>query len=105
MSAEPDQQLIEEQLARLRRGFPSVVIERPLYPEEDVYCPDTAEQEAYVDRYDQAAPELRISVFIPASGMATRMFRGMQELLKGATPNEEELHCFANSIGCLSTSI
>ena len=85
---------LEEQLSRLNKGFPYIRLERPLLPQKDVYLPTPKDEAKWVETYEREAPRLKVEVFVPASGMATRMFRSMQELLRTGIPNEEASLCF-----------
>ena len=92
---------VEEQLEHFRRGFPYSEIVRPAVAGDGVVCLDEAALRRLEARYEAASRTERIVKFVPASGAATRMFKGLYEFLSsgredGATAEVlASLDCFA----------
>ena len=72
---------VEEQLEHFRRGFPYSEIVRPAVAGDGVVCLDEAALRRLEARYEAASRTERIVKFVPASGAATRMFKGLYEFL------------------------
>ncbi len=71
---------VEHQIENFRRGFPFLKVVRAASPADGVLVLDEAAVEAAVARYD-AAKELSVVKFVPASGAATRMFKELFEFV------------------------
>lgn len=82
------EQEVENQLEQFRRGFPYSEIVRPAVAGDGVVCLGEDEIRRLGVRYDEAARTERIVKFVPASGAATRMFKGLYEFL--ATGSEDK---------------
>lgn len=75
------EQEVETQLEQFRRGFPYSEIVRPAIAGDGVVQLDAEAIRRLGARYDEAARTERIVKFVPASGAATRMFKGLYEYL------------------------
>ena len=64
--------MIEEQLQRFKHGFSHTELVRPLKPGREVQLLDPSAEQIYLNIF--AKKEQPASLFVPASGMATRMF-------------------------------
>ncbi len=74
------QAAVERQIENFRRGFPFLKVVRAASPADGVVQLSEAEADAAVARYD-AARELSVVKFVPASGAATRMFKELFEFV------------------------
>lgn len=74
-------QQVELQLENFRRGFPHLNVVRAASPGDGVVLVDRAAADAAVKRYEEAAGQLSVVKFVPASGAATRMFKELFEFV------------------------
>lgn len=74
----------ERQLALLRDPPAPAALVRPCTPGDGLRVLDDAERSRLANRWEQAAAEGRVSLFVPASGAASRMFRALTSVLAGA---------------------
>ncbi len=72
---------IEQQLENFRRGFPPIALVEPATAGNGIIRLSDEEIHAYSDKYRKWQGQLQIVKFIPASGAATRMFKGLFEYL------------------------
>ena len=73
----------EEQLEHLRTGFPSLDIIAPASVKNGILAPKRAEQEAYIEAWQNYLREgHKILKFVPASGAASRMFKNLFQYLE-----------------------
>ncbi len=72
---------VERQIENFRRGFPFLKVVRAASPGDGVLAVDEARADAAVARYEQAAADLEVVKFVPASGAATRMFKELFEFV------------------------
>ncbi len=75
---------VERQIENFKKGFPFLKVVRAASPGDGVAVLSEADADAAVARYD-AATDLRVVKFVPASGAATRMFKELFEFV-----NEEK---------------
>lgn len=57
---------------------------------------DKKQCEAFAQTYDQQKEPLRITRFVPASGMATRLFKFLYEFLEKYNPTTESIRAYLN---------
>ncbi|MEG1671974.1 MAG: DUF4301 family protein [Alistipes sp.] len=72
---------VERQLKNFEQGFPFLKLTKAASPDDGIRVLSVAEIQAAVARYEQAAQQLRIVKFVPASGVATRMFKELFEFI------------------------
>ncbi len=73
----------EEQLAHFRDGFPPLDIVAPASVKNGILAPKRAEQEAYINAWQQYLKEdHQVLKFVPASGAASRMFKNLFQYLE-----------------------
>ena len=73
----------EEQLEHLRNGFPALDIVGPASTKNGILAPKRAEQEAYIQAWQDYLREgHKILKFVPASGAASRMFKNLFQYLE-----------------------
>ncbi len=70
---------VEQQIENFRQGFPYLKIVRAAAAGDGVLVLDPESIAAAEKRYDEAATQLRVVKFVPASGAATRMFKELFE--------------------------
>lgn len=66
-----------KQIESLKEGFPYVQIERPCTLGDGIVSIINSDESPYLVSYQKAAREGRVSLFVPASGAATRMFKAL----------------------------
>lgn len=72
----------EAQMESFRTGFPSLDIEAPASVKNGILAPKKAEQEQYIEAWQQYLEGgHKILKFVPASGAASRMFKNLFEYL------------------------
>ena len=69
---------IEQQLATFRRGIPFVTLKRPCRPDDGIRCLDSLDVPALIRDFERARAAGRITKFVPASGVGTRMFESLK---------------------------
>lgn len=73
---------IAEQLACFQKGFPYLRLDAAASIEKGILAPDADEQKAYLAAWDAyTKTDKTIVKFVPASGAASRMFKGLFEFL------------------------
>lgn len=72
---------VARQIENFRRGFPFLSVVRAASPGDGVCVMERAEADAAVRRYEEAAGQMRVVKFVPASGAATRMFKELFEFV------------------------
>jgi hypothetical protein len=72
---------VERQLALFRKGILPVRLNRPCLAGDGIVVLSRQEQEAYLSAYEEALSTKRFMKFVPASGAASRMFRGWHKAL------------------------
>lgn len=73
----------ETQLECFRKGFPELDIVAPASTKKGILAPKRAEQEAYIEAWQQYLKEgHKILKFVPASGAASRMFKNLFQYLE-----------------------
>ena len=93
-----DNNVINSQVERFRKGFPWLQIEAPATPGHGIEILDAEAQDAAIQYLEQAQVNGRCK-FVPASGAASRMFKeifaGMEEANAGTVKLAAELENFA----------
>ncbi len=73
----------EAQLECFRNGFPELDIVAPASTKKGILAPKRAEQEQYIEAWQQYLKEgHKILKFVPASGAASRMFKNLFQYLE-----------------------
>ena len=73
----------EAQLECFRNGFPELDIVAPASTKKGILAPKRAEQEAYIEAWQEYLKEgHKILKFVPASGAASRMFKNLFQYLE-----------------------
>ncbi len=70
---------VEQQIENFRQGFPYLKIVRAAAAGDGVLVLDDETIASAEKRYDEAAAQLKVVKFVPASGAATRMFKELFE--------------------------
>ena len=70
---------VEQQIENFRQGFPYLKIVRAAAAGDGVLVMDDEQIAKAEARYDQAAANMKVVKFVPASGAATRMFKELFE--------------------------
>ena len=87
---------ISAQLSRFSVGFSYIQLEKQLRPGIEVLCPSAEEEATLLQTYNKEAKRHKIALFVPASGMATRMFKALQAAQEAKKlESEEAKRCFA----------
>lgn len=73
---------LETQLKNFREGFPFLPVTRAASCGDGIRVLDAAGIEQAAARYDRAKESLRVVKFVPASGVATRMFKDLFEFVR-----------------------
>lgn len=83
---------INRQIKYFQNGFPPADITMTATPGKGIIVLSEGEEQYYKDVFLNNAPDFNITRFIPASGAATRMFKGLyeaQDALKGLSGENE----------------
>lgn len=80
---------IEKQLTAFREGFPFARLVRPATVNDGIIKPSSRDLEEWVKIYEEYHAQLEIVKFVPASGAASRMFKGLFEYLNTNQPNSD----------------
>ena len=78
---------VNKQIERFKNGFPFVDIVRPASEGDGVWEISGADCQKYIDIYNEYQKSHKIVKFVPASGAATRMFKGLFDFWLSKTPN------------------
>ncbi|MGB0198732.1 MAG: DUF4301 family protein [Flavobacteriaceae bacterium] len=84
------------QVKRLTDGPQPIQIARPATIGDGILRFDKEQRTRYVHTYDQQKDALCISRFVPASGMATRMFKFLYYFLEKYNPTQETIRAYLN---------
>jgi hypothetical protein len=84
-----DEQQIASQLKAFKEGFLYANLERPATVGDGIIQASDQEIEKWTVLYDEYAKSASIVKFVPASGAATRMFKGLFEYLENAENNPD----------------
>jgi hypothetical protein len=80
---------IEAQLKFFREGFPFARLNRPATIDDGIIKPSNQDLDDWIKRYEEFLPDSNVVKFVPASGAASRMFKGLFEYLHSQIPNED----------------
>ena len=89
---------VQAQLARFRRGFSKAKLVEQLRPGTEVLLLSPKEEANLLHLYEKEAPRRRPTVFIPASGMASRMFKALYPALSTGKVDIEEVRVFFSNL-------
>ncbi len=73
------EQDVKQQIETFQRGFPHVYLVAPATPGNGILVLDEKQIDNHVERYEQESKDFSVLKFVPASGAATRMFKGVFE--------------------------
>ncbi|MCX7985987.1 MAG: DUF4301 family protein [Bacteroidales bacterium] len=80
---------IEKQLEFFREGFPFARLVRPATINDGIIKPSEKDLDEWIKLYEDSQTRLNIVKFVPASGAASRMFKGLFEYLNSKQPNND----------------
>jgi len=80
---------IEKQLTAFKEGFPYARLVRPATVNDGIIKPSSTDLEGWIKIYEEHHSRLDIVKFVPASGAASRMFKGLFEYLHSNQPNND----------------
>jgi len=81
---------VENQINSLKLGFPFIDLDRPATPGDGIIRLEQAEIESFEKYYEKKSSALNLLKFVPASGAASRMFKDLFAITKGASNTESE---------------
>lgn len=84
------------QLERLTHGSKPLHIQRPATIGDGILRFDKEKRDQLTNIYDSEKNRLSITRFVPASGMATRMFKFLYYFLDQYNPNQETIRAYLN---------
>ena len=86
---------INHQLNQFKKDNITVEIIKPALIGEGILCIDAEEENSYIETYNNEIDSLEVTKFVPASGAASRMFKGLiteySEIENGNDVNLEQL--------------
>jgi hypothetical protein len=91
--------LIRKQIDRFVHGFPYIVLDRPATPGDGILSFNARERDHYIMKFETRRPDLRIVKFVPASGVASRMFKHLFEFRTQYSPGAEGEKLFSSDQG------
>ena len=71
---------VKDQINRFQSGFPYIVLQRPCSPEDGIKIVSPSDEARLIDLHVRAAFQGRVSKFVPASGVGSRMFQRLLAL-------------------------
>ena len=88
--------VLEKQLKHFQNGFPFIKLIKPAKVSEGIICLNTQSKRKLLSLYEQLGKKKKKVKFVPASGAATRMFKGLFQYLaavntRGIEENEANL--------------
>ena len=86
----------QEQLRLLQNGVSYAQLERPATANDGIVVLSEKETATYASLFDEEKPKFSISRFIPASGMASRMFKFLHFFLNRYDHEKETLRSYLN---------
>ena len=90
---------LNRQIKYFKTGFPPSDIVMPATPGQGIMCLTEGDEQHYREVFHQNGPDFHMTRFIPASGAATRMFKGLftaRENMDGKSKEEQQLYIEAN---------
>jgi len=87
---------LDKQLNTYKQGAPKLIIDRIASINDGIIAIDDVEKSRLINIYNIQKQNLVIYKFTPASGMASRMFKGLSELLNSKRKNEMSRYFFNN---------
>ncbi len=85
-----DPKRLEKQVEEIKGGKKYLDVDRPATAEDGIYVATDDEITDFVKLYEENAPDLKVTKFVPASGAATRMFKRLAYLRDHYKGNMEE---------------
>ena len=73
--------VLEKQLKHFQNGFPFTKLIKPAKVSEGIICLDARKKKKLLSLYEQRGNSKKKVKFVPASGAATRMFKGLFQYL------------------------
>jgi len=73
-----DLQTVEQHLATFRHGMPFTKLKRPCTLDDGIHRLTPSDMPTLIQHFEQARAAGRVTQFVPASGVATRMFHALQ---------------------------
>ena len=73
--------VLEKQLKHFQNGFPFIKLIKPAKVSEGIICLNTDSKRKLLSLYEQLGKKKKKVKFVPASGAATRMFKGLFQYL------------------------
>ena len=73
--------VLEKQLKHFQNGFPFTKLIKPAKVSEGIICLDTRKKKKFLSLYEHRGKLKKKVKFVPASGAATRMFKGLFQYL------------------------
>lgn len=84
------EKILTKQLEQFERGFPALDIVAPATIEKGIKCYKKEEEEVFVSKFQEEACKYDLMKFVPASGAATRMFKGLFEFKENYKGTSED---------------
>ena len=97
-------QTLAQQLATFQHGIPFVKLKRPCRLNDGIRCLSSSDLAAVTRDFERAKAAGRVTKFVPASGVGTRMFKALEafclkkESSQVATADQRELEQFLSSL-------
>lgn len=82
------EEIVLDQVERFKEGFQSIDLDEPAQIESGIVRLSDEEKVRFIEIYDQADAE--VIKFVPASGAATRMFKGLYQFLESKKVEKTE---------------
>jgi len=87
---------VQQQLNLFHKGVNHVVLDRAATVHDGINQYSEKEIDHFIDCFEKEKSSYSITRFIPASGMATRMFQFLHHFISNYQPNEETLRSYLN---------
>ncbi len=85
-----DKATVERQIENFRNGFPYLNIVKAATLNDGILPIDDSQAEAYIQTYEQEAPQYKVMKFVPASGAASRMFKDLFAFVESYRGTDED---------------
>ena len=79
-------QILKQQLETFQRGIPFAKLNRPCRLNDGIRCLSSLDLAAVTQDFERARAAGRVTKFVPASGVGTRMFNGLEHARLKRTP-------------------
>jgi hypothetical protein len=84
-----EEELIEVQLTNFKQGFSFASLDRPAILNDGIIKPSENDLDNWSTLYEEYAQNSNVVKFVPASGAASRMFKGLFEYINNSTPSND----------------